>query len=129
MESGDIEISGYNIMIRGRWIWDSARGELVDAETYVRSPPKRSDLPAPGLIMDTMAPVQSMLDGKMYDSKSHLRKTYRQAGVLEVGNDPARHKPFERPKPDRRAIRTSIQKAKAKVERGEFTERTKRKLV
>ena len=31
--------------------------------------------------------VRSMLDGKMYDSKSALRRTYRAAGVREIGND------------------------------------------
>lgn len=41
-----------------------------------------------GVIDDTMAPVQSMVDGKKYDSKSALRRHYRAAGVYEVGNDP-----------------------------------------
>ena len=47
----------------------------------------RSDLAAPSVISDVMKPVQSMLDGKMYDSKSALRATYKAAGVTEVGND------------------------------------------
>ncbi len=116
-------------MIRGRWIWDERINQLVEASEYRRSPPKRSNLPAPGLIMDTMEPVQSQLDGKFYDSKSHLRKTYREAGVQEVGNDPARHKPFVKPKPDRKAIRTSVEKAAARFKRGERTEAFKRKHV
>jgi hypothetical protein len=76
---------------------------------------------------DTMAPVQSMLDGQMYDSKAALRRTYKQAGVVEVGNDNERHKPFVKPKIDRKAVVQSIEKAKAKVDRGEYTEATKRK--
>jgi hypothetical protein len=47
----------------------------------------RSDLAAPMLIRDSMDPVKSMLDGKMYDSKRGLRRTYREAGVIEVGDD------------------------------------------
>jgi hypothetical protein len=39
------------------------------------------------VIRDGMDAVQSMLDGQMYESKSSLRRTYRQAGVVEVGND------------------------------------------
>ncbi len=114
-------------MIRGKWIYDYSKGELVEASLYHRTPPKRSNLPAPGLIMDTMEPVQSQLDGKFYDSKSHLRKTYREAGVQEVGNDPARHKPFVKPKPDRKAIRTSVEKAAARFKRGERTEAFKQR--
>lgn len=50
-------------------------------------PDNRSDLAAPMLIRDSMDAVQSMLDGKMYDSKRKLRRTYREAGVIEVGDD------------------------------------------
>jgi len=73
----------------------------------------RSDHPAPGIIIDTMAPVQSMLDGKLYDSKSALRATYKQAGVTEVGNDSSvlDPKPFKKPKPDRKAIKAAVGKA------------------
>jgi hypothetical protein len=31
--------------------------------------------------------VRSMVDGLWYESKSALRKTYRAAGVVEVGNE------------------------------------------
>jgi len=79
----------------------------------------RSDLPAPMVIIDTMGPVQSMLDGKLYDSKSELRKTYKQAGVVEVGNDPQRYRPKPKAKIDRRQIRDTLQKAKARFDRGE----------
>lgn len=71
----------------------------------------RSDMPVPYLASDTMEPVQSMLDGKFYTSKSKLRATYRAAGVVEVGNDPARLRPKPKPKPDRAAIRKSLKKA------------------
>ena len=47
----------------------------------------QGELCAPMVITDGMRAVQSMTDGKMYDSKSALRKEYRRAGVIEVGND------------------------------------------
>jgi len=53
----------------------------------MKAAPNRSELPAPMLIRDNMDETRSMLDGKVYDSKSSLRKTYKQAGVVEVGND------------------------------------------
>ena len=81
----------------------------------------RSSLPAPMLSLDAMAPVQSMLDGKLYDSKSQLRSTYKQAGMIEVGNDPARHRPREKPKVDRKAIKDTLDRATARYERGERT--------
>jgi hypothetical protein len=71
----------------------------------------RSHLPSPMFIADTMEPVKSMLDGKMYDSKRNLRKTYKEAGVIEVGNDPAMFRPRKRPPPDEKAIARSVDKA------------------
>lgn len=84
---------------------------------------KRSHLPAPMVIGDTMEPVQSMLDGQFYTSKSRLRATYRAAGVTEVGNDPARLRPRERPKPDRKSIRRTLQKAASDFEQGRRADR------
>ncbi len=81
-------------------------------------PPKRSGLAGPACISDTMEQgVQSMLDGKIYSSKSALRATYRQAGVTECGNDPAimNPKPFVRPKPDRAAIKAAVRRAASRV--------------
>jgi hypothetical protein len=115
-------------MERGRWIWDESKQDLVPAHLYHRPNKTRSSLPAPMVIGDTMEEgVQSQLDGKIYTSKSELRKTYRQAGVTEVGNDPQRLKPFKKPKPDRKAIRTSVEKAAARFNNGERTETYRRK--
>lgn len=86
-------------------------------------PPARSDLPCPLVISDEMAPVQSMLDGKLYSSKSALRATYRRAGVTEVGNDPARLKTRGGAKPDRKKIKTTLDRAEARFNRGERVNR------
>lgn len=73
----------------------------------------RSDLAAPLIATDTMQPVQSMLDGKFYDSKSALRATYKAAGVVEVGNDSSVTNPKRKvpSKPDRKAIKDSVDRA------------------
>lgn len=73
----------------------------------------RSDLPVPFLARDSMDPVQSQASGKMYDSKSALRAEYKALGYIEVGNDPARLRPAPKPKPDRKAIRQALEKARA----------------
>lgn len=91
----------------------------IAAPVKVRLEPKRSDLPCPRLASDIMDPVQSQVDGRMYDSKSGIRRSYKVHGVEEIGNDPARLRPFQRPKTDRKAIRDTVEKAKARVERGE----------
>lgn len=94
--------------------WHSLDNPWPD-ECLPRKPRAASDLPAPMLIVDTMAPVQSMLDGQMYDSKSALRATYKQAGVVEVGNDPQRFKPRQKPKPDRQAIHAAVKRARSRL--------------
>lgn len=87
--------------------------------------PARSDLSAPYYISDIMPAVQSMGNGKMYESKSEMRKHYKRDGLIEVGNDPARHVKFKRPAPDRKAMRDSIRKAAARVDRGDVRPQTR----
>lgn len=85
--------------------------------------PKRSDLSSPMVITDTMEPVKSMADGKVYSSKAALRATYKPSGnpdgisYSEVGNEVVGGKPA--PKTDEKAIQASLQKALARYERGE----------
>lgn len=47
----------------------------------------QGQLCAPMIISDTQAAMQSQTNGKVYDSKSEMRKEYRRAGVVEVGNE------------------------------------------
>ena len=47
----------------------------------------QGELCAPMVICDGMPAVQSQNNGKMYDSKSAIRRHYKEAGVIEVGND------------------------------------------
>ena len=55
----------------------------------------------------------------MYDSKSAIRAHYRREKVVEVGNDPARHRRTKPPKPSREQIKATVERAKARYERGE----------
>lgn len=78
---------------RYRAIFD-AKGLLAEYEgdtlTYLRpdyAPPDRSHLAAPAVISDTHAPFRSMADGRIYDSKSAYRRTLKDRGLVEVGND------------------------------------------
>jgi hypothetical protein len=94
----------------------------------VRKPqtePARSALPFPRVISDVMDPVQSMLDGKYYTSKSALRATYKQGGVVEVGNDPQRFAKRKKAKPNLKQIKTTLEKAEAKFNNGERVNRHK----
>lgn len=86
-------------------------------ECYKPRKVARSGLSAPMINADTMEPVQSQLDGKMYDSKSELRATYKAAGMVEVGNDSSvtDPKPRPKPKPDRKKIKASVHKAFSQV--------------
>ena len=91
----------------GRWhALEAWPAKCVD----LRNP--TTGLAAPGIISDAMVPVQSQLDGQIYDSKSRLRHTYRDAGVVELGNDSSVTDPQPRSyKIDRQAVRQSVAKA------------------
>ena len=75
----------------------------------------RSSLSTPMLASDQMPAVRSMLDGRLYDSKSALRASYRAAGVTEVGNDPSIRRHAQKPMPDRKAIRATVARAFARM--------------
>jgi hypothetical protein len=98
---------------------DFSREIPAPPKRFAAPTPKRSDLPCPRLATDIMPPVQSQVDGRLYDSKSAIRAHYRRAGVEEVGNDPARLKPFVKPKVSRADVKASVEKAHARFNRGE----------
>lgn len=80
---------------------------------------RSTSLPIPQIILDTMAPVKSMADGRVYDSKSAIRAGYKAGGFIEVGNDTShlKAKPISRPDPAK--INDAVDKAIARFERGE----------
>jgi len=50
----------------------------------------RAPFPAPYLNRDGIEPLRSMADGKVYESKSAMRRAYRELGYEELGNDAPR---------------------------------------
>lgn len=86
--------------------------------------PARSSMPCPMLIRDTIEPVRSMADGRMYDSMKSLRRTYRADGnpqgqeYHEVGNEPMRgRQPLKRA--SKQQLSDMLDQYDAKVARGE----------
>jgi hypothetical protein len=80
------------------------------------APVARSDkIPTPMVISDTMEPTEH-IDGRFYDSKKKFRQVTKDHGCIEVGNDPARLRQKELPKPDKKANREAIEHAKYLVE-------------
>lgn len=57
------------------------------------APPLHASDAAPNIRADGMDPIRSMVDGKVYDSKSAYYGSVRRAGCEIVGNERA---PFER---------------------------------
>lgn len=98
--------------------YDLGNGRKVYRFEKPSPPPARSDLPIPMHIRDEMDPGVHPYDGREYTSKAAWRKANVMGGYVEVGNDPQRFKTPERKKPDRKAIRESLHRAKAKVEAG-----------
>jgi len=70
---------------------------------------KRSGLAAP-IILNDNCEVKSMSDGKHYTSKRALRQSYRDQGVIEMGNERPKSKK-QKPK----GVRESIKKAIAQT--------------
>lgn len=83
---------------RGSERWDALSAAWVRADEWQRREWEREErafqrkanqgeLQCPMIIRDTMRPVQCQATGVWHDSKSELRKGYRRAGVIEVGNE------------------------------------------
>lgn len=105
-------------MKRGTWVYRNGRLVEKGGPLDIRAAVARSDLPVPHVISDGMNPVQHPCTGEYFVSKRAFRQTTRAHGCVEVGDDPVRLKPFKRPKPDRKAIRKSIDKAVAQYQSG-----------
>ena len=84
------------------------------------SPQARSDaLPVPQFILDTMAPVKSMADGRYYDSKSAIRAGYKAGGFVEVGNDTSHLKTKPKSRPDPQKIMDAVDRSISRFHAGE----------
>lgn len=78
-------------MARGRFLWDAGlekwapAGEVL-ARRHASTPDNRSTLARP-MVIGTMPPIRSMIDGKFYDSKSEYYRHVERAGCAIVGHD------------------------------------------
>lgn len=75
-------------MERGRkYTWSAERGlHEINTET-------KREVEAPAVKVDEMAPMISHADCKIYTSKSAYRRSLREQGFIEVGNDVDGFKP------------------------------------
>lgn len=65
--------------MKKRYVWDKEKQELVEKVRY------EDDNKSIHIISDTMDPIKSMLDGRIYDSKSSLSRSYKERGYEETG--------------------------------------------
>lgn len=83
---------------------------------------KRANFPTPMVIGSFSEPVQSMADGKWYDSPAELSKSYKAAnnpaGVdyIELGNE--EYKPEPDKEPTRAEVREQVKEAIADYQNG-----------
>ncbi len=67
-------------------------GEIIEKykahRLYARGP-RNHELAAPYVNIDTIDALQSMVDGRVFESKSQLREHYKAHGVREIGTDTA----------------------------------------
>ena len=68
--------------------WIIRDGRLIErgsAEDFATRPERKAGAyPAPQIVRDALDGVRSMQDGKVYDSKSALYRSYREGGVRIV---------------------------------------------
>jgi len=97
--------------------WLIRKGRLLQRgsaeEIASRAEAPRGAFPTPRVVRDQIAPVQSQHDGKTYESRSALYRSYKAGGVriVEAGEKPAEH----RGEP---ITRDEVQRALAKVRAG-----------
>jgi hypothetical protein len=84
--------------LRGSERWDRLSGAWVPADEWQARRWAREDaafarkanqgeLKCPMILRDSMKTLQSQVTGKWYDSKSNLRKEYRDHDMIEIGNE------------------------------------------
>lgn len=83
-------------LVMNRIVWkmvtpeEDAHIRAIWEERAFQRRASQGQVACPSVISDAQGGVgglQSMADGKFYDSKSNMRKHYREANVTEVGND------------------------------------------
>lgn len=72
---------------------------------------RRSHLALPMLINDSLEDIKGMHDGNVYTSKRALRQSYKDHGLVEVGDQAHTIKPREKARPKRDEVKASVHKA------------------
>jgi hypothetical protein len=85
----------------GSWVYDRDLQSLVPkyGRNYFEQNEKRSDLPCPAIRPDSMRPIKSMADGRVYDGKSAYYKSVARAGCEIVGFDKRWQEHIKAPQP------------------------------
>ena len=102
---------------------------LPPVDKPIRQRGARSGLPCPMVIRDSMDDIQSMADGRIYDSKSALRRSYTAEGnpqgrdYQEIGGTEI--EPAGRASVDKKAVRDAVDKAMHDVETGQIPDSIK----
>ena len=103
---------------------------LPPVDKPIRQRGARSGFPCPMVIRDSMdGDLQSMADGKWYDSKSALRRSYTADGnpqgrdYQEIGGTEI--EPAGRAKVDKKGIRDALDRAMHDVETGQIPDSIK----
>lgn len=92
-------------MAREVYVWREGRGVIPRAQA---GPLHAADQAGFYVQSDTMDPIRSMADGRMYDSKSRYRGDLRARGMVEVGNERVGPRPEPLP-PVRDTLRQTLQ--------------------
>jgi hypothetical protein len=107
--------------LAGAWVradeWQVRQWAREDA-AFARKA-NQGELCAPMVIHDSMRSLQSQVTGRYHDSKSALRREYREHGVLEVGNDVPKTKGASKavnPDAEHRAIEAALYRAKSELD-------------
>ena len=102
---------------------------LPPVDKPIRQRGARFGLPCPMVIRDSMDDIQSMADGRIYDSKSALRRSYTAEGnpqgrdYQEIGGTEI--EPAGRASVDKKAVRDAVDKAMHDVETGQIPDSLK----
>jgi len=102
---------------------------LPPVDKPIRQRGARSGFPCPMVIRDSMDDIQSMADGRIYDSKSALRRSYTADGnpqgrdYQEIGGTEI--EPAGRASVDKKGIRDALDRAMHAVETGQIPDSLK----
>lgn len=71
--------------MRKKYVFDEKKMKFVPFEEFYAARPKGSSGPA--VHQDTMDATLHPADGRMYESKSRFRRTTKDHGCIEIGNE------------------------------------------